>query len=124
MRSKKCRNCIHHEWSEPDDNGNQDLFCKIDGRKIKHEKWNEYTKCSDFKSEPFYCASCGTAITKELRKAENPLTYRNGKNKGEEKKCCANPDWRVCPGPDDEYGCEGEAIICRNCGYYYGLETW
>lgn len=123
MRSKKCRNCINNKYSEPDENGHQDLFCKIDGHKIEREKWNEYTKCSDFKPKPFYCASCGTPITNKLMKAYNPLEYKRGKNKGKEKKCCANPDWRVCPGPD-EYGCEGEAIVCRNCGYYYGMETW
>jgi hypothetical protein len=124
MRSKKCKNCLYHRYSEPDEKGYQEMFCILDGHKVEKDEWEKITDCENFESEPFYCASCGTAITKDLEKTSNPLVYKRGKNKGKEKKCCDNPDWRVCPGPDEEYGCEGEAIVCRNCGYYYGLETW
>ena len=123
MRSRKCKNCLYHRYSEPDDKGHQEMFCKIDNHKVEGHEWETTTDCENFESEPYTCASCGTPITKGLRKTSNPLEYKRGKNKGKEKKCCDNPDWRVCPGPPGDY-CEGEAIACRNCGAYYGDITW
>ncbi len=72
------------------------------------------------------CASCGEEITDKCIKVKNPLEYKKGKNKGKVKPCCKNPDWRVCPNTDcenvDEY--DSPALICKNCGYYYGMMTW
>ena len=68
-----------------------------------------------------YCSSCGATITKKCRKVSTPIQRRGSYAKEERPiKCCKNPDFRVCPNKD----CEGEAIICLNCGYYYGMITW
>lgn len=67
------------------------------------------------------CASCGALITTKSPKVKNPLRYKKGKNKGKEKPCCKHPDWRRCTYED----CEADgAIVCINCGMYYGAITW
>jgi hypothetical protein len=74
----------------------------------------------------FHCASCGADITESCKKTNNPLKYERGPRKGQEKKCCANPDWRNCPDKhcssleDDDV----QARTCKNCGCYSGAITW
>lgn len=97
-----------------------DSICKLFNHVLSREDVLNFVECNSFERRPPTCASCGAEITQYCRKSGNPLRYRSGKHKGEVKLCCANPDWRHCPGKD----CEGEAIICRNCGQYWGMETW
>jgi len=64
--------------------------------------------------------NCGAEISDKWEKVANPLKHTHGKNKGQERKCCDNPDWRLCEGQQ----CEGDAIVCRSCGYYNGPVNW
>lgn len=67
------------------------------------------------------CVSCGHPVTDGNPKAKNPVRYKSGKRKGEEKKCCKDPNLRHC----NNKHCEAEtAIMCLNCGKYYGDITW
>jgi len=119
--SKRCGACKHVKYTEPDKEGNQERICTLFNHYLSFEDCHIKVDCNSFDRVPYTCASCGADITKGCRKASNPLTYRSGKNKGKVKPCCDNPDWRVCPNRD----CEADgALICKNCGYYYGFETW
>ena len=118
---KKCSICRHIAFGEVDQKTGveADSVCKLFNLVLSKEDFIE-VDCDSFDRRPHTCASCGADITKSCKKASNPLTYHHGPRKGQTKQCCSNPDWRCCPGRD----CEGEAIICRNCGHYYGMETW
>jgi len=72
------------------------------------------------------CASCGGIIDDTCKMAKNPLRYKGGEKKGKIKKCCKYPDWRKCPNEDCESNYDGitPALICSNCGRYYGQITW
>ncbi len=114
-----CLNCKHVRHSIPDENGKQDSFCKLLDTLLPRMDVIEKVDCNKFKRSPHTCASCGAEIVGG-KKVSNPLRYKKGKNKGKVKPCCDNPDWRVCP---DKW-CEGDAVVCKNCGYYFGMMTW
>ena len=70
------------------------------------------------------CVSCGAKITNGCKKVSTPIHVK-GSYSGKKIKCCSNPDFRECP----NQGCENHeydstALICKNCGYYFGYETW
>lgn len=118
--SKRCGVCKHVKYTEPDKDGNQERICKLFNHYLSKE--DVYTKvdCNSFERVPYICASCGADITSSCRKTSIPLK-ESGKNKGQPIECCKNPDFRKCPNK----GCEADgAIICKNCGYYYGMVTW
>lgn len=118
--SKRCGVCKQVKHTEPDKDGNQESICKLFNHYLTKEDVHTKVDCNNFDRVPYSCASCGADIIGGS-KASNPLTYCSGKNKGKTKLCCKNPDWRVCPNRE----CEADgAIICKNCGYYYGMETW
>ena len=98
----------------------EDSICKLFNHVLSRKDILDVVDCNSFERKPFTCASCGTDIVGGT-KASNPLRYRSGKHKGEVKPCCDNPDWRFCPNKE----CDGDdAIVCRNCGWYYGDVNW
>lgn len=97
-----------------------DSVCKLFNHVLSREDVLTVVDCNSFERKLHTCASCGAEITKYCRKAGNPLTYHHGPRKGQVKQCCDNPDWRICPNKD----CDGEAVVCKNCGYYYGFISW
>jgi hypothetical protein len=117
-----CKQIVYGEMDQKTGK-ESDSICKLFNHILSREDVLTIVECNSFERRPHTCASCGTEITQYCRKAKNPLTYHHGPRKGQDKQCCDNPDWRKCPG-EITSNCEGEAIICRNCGYYYGLETW
>lgn len=122
MKKEKphCLVCKHIRHTKPDKEGTQLSFCILCNEVVPKEDLYEKVNCNSYQRIPVTCASCGDDIIGG-KKASNPLRYRSGKNKGKVKPCCDNPDWRVCPNRD----CEAEgALICKNCGYYWGDITW
>lgn len=121
--SKRCLVCKHVKHTEPDKEGHQESICKLFNHYLSYEDVHKKVDCNRYERIPHTCASCGTDIIKGCRKAKckSPFRYRSGKHKGEVKLCCDNPDWRYCPNRE----CEAiDAIICKNCGSYYGEITW
>ena len=112
----RCKNFIVKDENKP----TQEYICSLFNHVISSDDVFKKVDCNSYQSRPYTCASCGAEIIGG-KKVSNPLRYRSGKNKGKTKPCCDNPDWRVCPNRD----CEADvAIICKNCGYYWGDITW
>ena len=124
MSKQICLVCKHAKHTEPDKEGHQESICKLFNHYLSKDDVHKKVDCNSYERMPYTCASCGADITNSCRKAPTPLKER-GKNKGKPIECCKNPDFRKCPNKEcgnQDYGIT--AIICKNCGYYYGFETW
>ena len=114
-----CKQIIFGELNQKTGKESESI-CKLFNHILSRDDVLTKVDCNSFERRPHTCASCGTDITKYCRKSGNPLRYRSGKHKGAVKPCCDNPDWRQCPNKE----CDGEATICKNCGYYFGMIDW
>jgi len=124
-KARRCGVCKHIKYGKVNqETGEQeDSICTLFHHYLSHDDVLWGVDCNSFERIPYTCASCGADIVKGCRKANiiSPFRYRSGKHKGKVKPCCDTPDWRYCPNRD----CEAiDAIICKNCGAYYGEITW
>ena len=91
---------------------------------VNEQLYNSYKKdLIDMEKKRKTCWSCGTEITNKCRKAKVPI-QTSGRNVGKPFLCCEKPDFRNCPNPGCEARTIGVALICLNCGSYFGFETW